>query len=357
MKTTFGIVAVFAVLSGFLLFSAADTLPDELSDESFWRIVAGVSEDGGPFRYENLLSNEISYQSVIPALKRIAQPGGVYLGVGPEQNFSYIAALQPKIAFIIDIRRQNMLELLMYKALFEISADRATFISKLFSRRRAGGMNVNSSAGELFKAYEAEEADSLLLNQTLQSIYNVLTQRHHFPLTMDDESIIRHVLDAFRMGGPQIDYGFVSPPSNVAAPSYSQLMTATDETGKNWSYLATEMNFQRVREMQIQNLIVPLVGDFAGNKTLRLVAGYLRKYNARVTAFYISNVEQYLQKDAWQRFHTNVSLLPANSSSTLIRFIPPASTVLESVMDFRYRHASLFHLLHSGGDASGVQSQ
>ena len=60
-------------------------------------------------------------------LKQDTKPGGVYLGVGPDQNFTYILALQPKIAFIIDIRRQNMLQHLMYKALIEISKDRADF--------------------------------------------------------------------------------------------------------------------------------------------------------------------------------------------------------------------------------------
>ena len=73
------------------------------------------------------LSNETTFQSVIPTLQARAQPGGAYLGVGPEQNFTYIAALQPKIAFIIDIRRQNLVEHLMYKALFELS-DRSSGI-------------------------------------------------------------------------------------------------------------------------------------------------------------------------------------------------------------------------------------
>jgi hypothetical protein len=45
--------------------------------------------------------------------------------------------VKPKIAFIVDIRRQNLIEHLMYKALFELSADRAEFISRLLSRRTA----------------------------------------------------------------------------------------------------------------------------------------------------------------------------------------------------------------------------
>jgi hypothetical protein len=37
---------------------------------------------------------------------------------------------------VLDIRRQNMLEHLTYKALFEMSTDRADFLSRLFSRQR-----------------------------------------------------------------------------------------------------------------------------------------------------------------------------------------------------------------------------
>src|SRR6185295_6554819 len=101
----------------------------------FFRMISEMSEPDRYFQFDNFLSNELGYQFVIPRLIENTQTGGVYLGVAPEQNFTYIAAIKPKIAFIVDIRRQNMLELLMYKALFEISPDRADFLSHLFSRK------------------------------------------------------------------------------------------------------------------------------------------------------------------------------------------------------------------------------
>ena len=88
-------------------------LPNELSDQEFWRTVTDLSEPSGPYTGDNWISNEASIQQVIPPLKQLAKPGGVYLGVGPEQNFTYMWALQSKFAFIIDIRRQNMLEILL----------------------------------------------------------------------------------------------------------------------------------------------------------------------------------------------------------------------------------------------------
>src|SRR5436309_1156648 len=133
-------------------FGAAPALPKELNDETFRKMISEFSEPGGYFMYENFLSNERSYQDPIPALKKAAKPGGVYLGVGPEQNFTYIAAIRPQIAFIIDIRRQNMLELLMYKTLFGLAANRAEFVSLLFSRNPPIALDENSAAQELFSA-------------------------------------------------------------------------------------------------------------------------------------------------------------------------------------------------------------
>ena len=99
--------------------TAPQAIPTKLSDSAFWRLVTDFSESNGFFRSDNFVSNESSYQWVIPDLVRTTKPSGVYLGVGPDQNFTYLVALRPKIAFIFDIRRQNMLTQLMYKALIE----------------------------------------------------------------------------------------------------------------------------------------------------------------------------------------------------------------------------------------------
>ena len=156
---TTGIMRIFIVLVSVLVlivpsFIAADTLPRELSDDAFWRLVSDLSEEGGAFRFE-FMSNEPLFQYVIPRLQENRKPGGVYLGVGPEQNFTYIAAIQPGMAFIFDIRRQNMLEHLIYKALFEMSSNRGDFLSRLFSRKMPTGLNVNekTTARALFQAF------------------------------------------------------------------------------------------------------------------------------------------------------------------------------------------------------------
>src|SRR5215510_7245097 len=152
---------------------SADTLPRSLSDATFWRLVSEFSEEGGFFRFE-YMSNEQQFQYVIPRLKEKRSSGGVYLGVGPEQNFTYIAAVQPKMAFIFDIRRHNMIEHLIYKAIFEMSSDRAYFLSRLFSRKAPPGLSDKASARALFQSFRGVDSNPDLYRRNLQAIKDQL---------------------------------------------------------------------------------------------------------------------------------------------------------------------------------------
>jgi hypothetical protein len=295
-------------------FGTAPALPEELTNDEFWRMIREFSEPGGSFRYENFLSNEKSYQDPIAGLKKALKRDGAYLGVGPEQNFTYIAALQPEIAFIIDIRRQNMLELLMYKALFAMASDRLDFVSLLFSRPRPDGLRENSGIAEIFDAYAAVSPDRQRFERNLKEI------KSRLQLTDDDQKTVDYIYNVFFSIGPDLNYSSVGPGPN--GPTYSQLMTLTDRSGQNWSYLSNEERFRRVKEMQRKNLVVPIVGDFSGPKAIRMVARYLRDHDAVVNAFYLSNVEMYiLPSQQWKSFCMNVAALPVDGSSTFIRFV------------------------------------
>jgi len=306
--------------------AAEDTLPPQLSDEAFWHLITDYSEAGGFFRFDNFISNEALFQHVLGRLKETTKPGGVYLGVGPDQNFTYIVALRPRIAFIVDIRRQNMLEHLMYKALIELSADRADFLSRLFARQRPENIGPESTPEELFKAFRNVPAELDLFFANLDAIKTQLKERHGFKLSAEDEASIQYIFRAFYVGGPNLTYvGPVTPRFAVRnrMPSYADLMMQNDGEGQNHSYLSSEDNFGILKDLEQRNLIVPLIGDFAGPKTIRSVGTYLKQQNAVVTAFYLSNVEQYLfqQNDDWSRFYENVATLPLDSNARFIRSV------------------------------------
>jgi hypothetical protein len=266
------------------------------------------------------VSNEIAFQQVIPTLKQMIKPGGVYLGVGPEQNFTYIAAVQPKMAFVIDIRRQNMLLHLMYKGIIETSDDRAEFLSRLFSRPRPAGLTRSSTPRALLEAFAAVSGSEPLFQRNLQAVTSRLVKHHGFPLSAEDRRGIEYVYRAFFEGGSQIRYSYPRQFGGIWFPTYAELMTETDHTGYNHSYIANEENFRTLREYERNNLIVPLVGDFGGDKAIRTVGQYVREHGSTVSVFYTSNVEQYLfQSDAWQQFLLSLGTLPLDANSTLIR--------------------------------------
>ncbi len=292
-----------------------------------------LSEPNGRFQFENFLSNEYALQSVIPSLIARTKPARAYVGVGPEQNFTYIAALRPKIAFIIDIRRQNLLEHLMYKAIFELSRDRADFISLLFSRKRPPGLGAHSTADELFRAFAKVETEGTpVFQHNLQRIMDHLIKDRGLPLSDEDRSNLSYVYSTFFKNGPALDYTVGGFFSFDAPPTYADLMKADDGQGAMRSFLASEDNFQIVRKLEVNNLVIPVVGDFAGPKAVREVGRYLAAHHAIVTAFYLSNVERYLfdNVDTWRKFYVNVAILPYDASSFFIR----------SVFDATYNSAS-----------------
>jgi hypothetical protein len=246
------------------------------------------------------------------------------MGVGPEQNFTYIAALKPAMVFITDIRRGNLDLHLMYKALFEMSADRADFVGRLFARQRPEGLTSASSVRDIFQAFASVPSDEKLFESNFTAIVDHLRTTHGFALEEEDEPGIRYVYGYFAQAGPDLTYwmsgGFGGRGGFRNSPTYADLMVATDGNGVLRSYLASEENFNVLKTLHSKNLFVPVVGNFAGPKALRAVGAWLKAHGAKVSAFYLSNVEQYLNMDGiWMEFCKNAAALPIDETSQFIR--------------------------------------
>ena len=213
--------------------ATAESLPTRLSDEAFWHLITDFSEPNGFFRSDNFLSNEQEYQWVIPTLTSTLGTGGVYLGVGPEQNFSYIVALRPKLAFIVDIRRGNRDLHLLYKAFIEMSADRAEFLSRLFARPRPAefaawrktGDERRASCSPLTSVRRPARSSS---SENLRAATEWLQRRHSFALSDDEVAGLEYVYRAFFEGGPDLNYSFPNGGFGRGGnfPTYAELMTA-----------------------------------------------------------------------------------------------------------------------------------
>src|SRR5262249_23409033 len=168
---------------------------------------------------------------------------------GPEQNFTYIAATQPKIAFIFDIRRQNMLKHLMYKTMFEMSTNRMEFLSRLFSRPAPTGLTDKTPIASLFRAFDGSAPDTTRYRQNLRAIQDRLRLQHGIEFSAADRSDMETIYQQFFTTGPGTDYSGSFGSFNGNS-NYATLMTSTDERGQAWRYLASEESFEFVREME-----------------------------------------------------------------------------------------------------------
>jgi hypothetical protein len=323
------IVSGVAASSGCRTAARRGSLPTQLTDEQFWRLSTSVSEPAGAFTLsDNLVSNETLYVHLVRTLHPM---GGVYIGVGPEQNFSYIARLRPALAFIIDIRQENRNLHLMYKALFELSADRADFVSRLFSRERPAGLGPKTTVQALFAKYETARPDNRLYEESARMVRDRLLAVHRLSLSAEDLAWIESALGRFQSEGPDIHYSR-SHPGRSPDPSYRTLMTAMDVSGQNGSYLATEERFTFLKDLHAKNLIVPAVGDFAGPKAIRHVGDYIREHAGTVSAFYASNVEVYLSRQQTAAFCGSLAALPYHSRTWFIgsKAMRPLTSKLEA---------------------------
>ena len=302
--------------------TASATIPAKIPDAEYWKTINDLAEPGGYFRIpDNFTSNEIEVGWIFTRLQDTKVNGGVYLGVGPEQNLSYIASIRPKMAVLFDIRRQAMVQHQLFKAIFELSPDRADFLQMTFAKPRPAKLDSTTGIQQMWDAFWYIPTDTALARKNYARITDHLTKTHGFTFTDYEMQMMKNVYDAFIAYGPIITTNGGQnggrQPSNTFADmtGYSY-----DAAGQPRSFMSSEDNYRFVRNMHLNNLILTVTGDFGGPKAIRAVADYLKARNAVVSAFYVSNVEQYLFMDGKANaFYANVATLPIDDKSVFIR--------------------------------------
>jgi hypothetical protein len=305
--------------------------PDSLSAAEFSRLSRELSEEGGYFRSDNFTSNETAYLTVVDKLRQLGASGGAYIGVGPEQNFTYIAKLRPHIAFIMDIRRQAVLQHLVYKAVFHHAPDRVQFLALLLSRPlpKEKAPTAKSQLTDILAYFSQALPDEKAFAANLALIRKTIQEEFQFPLSENDQKGVEYVYSTFRNDGLQISYrsGTNNPGSGFGGsfggggfPVLKDLITQTDLNGKLGNFLTSNEDFEFLRGLHRKNLIIPVVGNFGGPKALAAIGEYLKKTGFTVTAYYTSNVEQYLfDGDLFAAWANNVRKLPLTDKSLFIR--------------------------------------
>ncbi|HYK88482.1 MAG TPA: hypothetical protein VE398_06915 [Acidobacteriota bacterium] len=289
---------------------------EPLTASQFAGIIQRISEEGGYFWNDNYVSNEASYLHPLTKLRELGIRGGIYIGVGPNQNFTYIAKLHPRYAFVLDIRRQNLLEHLLFKALFHLARDRRDFLSLLLSRPITRGSLTGDSytVQDMVRYFQMANPDASLSRRTLERVHLYLTTNCRVSLSDLDWQTMGKIHQAFFYRGLSIKYDY------IPVPTFGEFLTERDLEGKMQDFLNSTQDFRYLKRLQEENRIIPIVGDFAGSHALRELGRYLRERDERVTVFYTSNVEQYLvRNNAWARFLKNVGELPLDDRAVFIR--------------------------------------
>ncbi len=302
--------------------SAQSTLPARIADAEYWKTINDLAEPGGYFRIpDNFTSNEIEVGWLFSRLQETKVNGGVYLGVGPEQNLSYIASIRPKMAVLFDIRRQAMVQHQLFKAIFELSPDRADFIQMTFAKPRPVKLDSTTEIRAMWDAYWYIPTDTALARKNYTRIVDHLTKTHGFTFTEYEMQMMKNVYDAFIAYGPVITTNGGQNGGRQPANTFADMTGYSyDSANQPRSFMSSEDNYRYVRNLHLNNLILTVTGDFGGPKAIRAVADYLKARNAVVSAFYVSNVEQYLFMDGKaSAFYANVATLPIDDKSVFIR--------------------------------------
>jgi hypothetical protein len=309
-----GLLGTLALLTLPVLSSEHEAPPFTASQ--FAQLIQRINEESGYFWNDNYVSNEASYLHPLGKLRELGIQGGVYLGVGPNQNFTYIAKLKPRYAFIIDIRRQNFLEHLLFKALFHYARDRREYLSMLLSRPMHGNKPPKDgyTVDDLVEYFRTASPDSILYSRNQARIRLFLKNACRLNLTDQDLATIDKIHKAFSLRGLSIKYDY------IPVPTYGEFLLESDLDGRKQNFLNSAQEFRYLKRMQEENRIIPVVGDFAGSHSLREIGRFLKERDEKVTVFYTSNVEQYLVRNlGWGQFLENARELPLHESSVFIR--------------------------------------
>ena len=301
--------------------STATAAADSLSAAEFGALVSRLSAPSGYFDTDNLISNEGSYLHPLTLFDRLGVRGGAYIGVGPDQNFSYMARVRPRIAFIVDIRRDNLLHHLLLKTLFDLSSNRAEYIARWLGKPVPADVAGwrDRDIESLVRWADTSRVTTASADASVRAVRERVT-RYGVPLSAEDRTTIERFHRAFIAEGTALRFTSAGRAPRDYYPTRGGLILERYLAGNRASYLVREADFQFLKTLQRRNLVVPVVGDLSGPKALSAIATELRRRGEQVSVLYTSNVEDYLIRDGrFPAYAAAVNALPRTPRSVLVR--------------------------------------
>jgi hypothetical protein len=304
-----------------LAVAGAAAQPATQRAESFADVIARLSEPGGHFDSDNLVSNEASFLHVMGGIDRLGVRGGAYVGVGPDQNFSYMARIRPEIAYLIDIRRDNLLLHLMFKALFIEAPSRIEYLCLLYGRPAPAdpGRWTRAPLERLLAWIDSVPATDVAVTGTLTRTRGRVA-RFGVELSETEYRTMQRFHSEFIRHGLDIRFTSAGRGPRAYYPTHRDLLLERDRDGRQRSYLVSESDYRFLRELERRDRVVPVVGDLAGTQALPAIGRDIAARGLVLSAFYVSNVEFYLfGAGTFDRFAATVAGLPRDRRSVMIR--------------------------------------
>ncbi len=305
-------------------------VPPPLPPEEWVSLIHTLSEPEGYFDTDNLVSNESSFLNVLGPMRRLHVYGGAYVGVGPDQNFSYMAQQRPALAFILDIRRDNLLQHVLFKALFHEAETRVEYLSLLLGVATPSDTGWEEAGIDEILAWVDTAPGGEGSPEANAARERLIARTRTFGLDLDDadEGTLRRFHQEFVRRGLGLRFTTLGQPPRPFYPTFGELLAARDLSDEAGSYLARRDDFVYLKGLQEANRVIPVVGDLAGDKALRAIGGVVRERGLVIRAFYTSNVEFHLAgDDTFGDFAETVAELPMDEFSVIIRSVFPQGLV------------------------------
>jgi hypothetical protein len=232
-----------------------------------------------------------------------------------------MARVRPRIAFIVDIRRDNLLHHLLLKALFGLARNRAEYLALWLGKpvpadlARWSDRDLEALVGWA----DTARVTTASADAAVRAVRARITT-FGIPLSAVDLATIERFHRSFIADGFALRFTSAGRAPRDYYPTLGQLITERDLAGNRASYLVREADFQFLKRLEARNLVVPVVGDLAGPKALNGIGAELRRRGETVSVLYASNVEDYLIRNgSFPAYASAVSALPRNARSVMIR--------------------------------------
>lgn len=205
-------------------------------------------------------------------LKYLNNRGGAYIGVGSDQNLTFIAWAKSRFAFLMDYDPVVVWVNMINRALILASPTKEDFIALWETKNWKKAWKI------LRKEYKGHKDLKMIVQSHKQFAYRL---RFHY---------LKRV-KRWRKTWVPVDY----------------------------SWLHTDKDYGYIRKMFQTNRIRVMKGDLLLNKSLRGIGNVCRKAGIPVRVVYLSNAEQFWHYPG--HFRKNFRNLPVDGKSILIRSI------------------------------------